>query len=708
MGSGVVPARLARRAVFVAAALCLAALLAPWPVSASADVDALHPVGSWTLVNPWPQASDLNDSASLGPLTAVAVGDKGTIMRTTDGGASWDVSRGPTDADLWASCFPDSEHGWAVGEQGTILTTVDGGRSWNAQESGVDWPLERVTFVDAEHGWTGGSGSHLLRTTDGGATWRQSAMPSAFEVLKVLTFVDRDTGWAAAAREWERRDFLLYKTTDGGATWELQMGLPWSVHDMDWLDSRRGWLLTRKSLYRTVDGGQNWQNVFEVTWGGPYDASPQLVDVEFISATEGLGILRQRDGPAQLWRTEDGGATWLPVFDTPDFKAPTGLTLGANGSGWVVGRQGYLATTTDGGRSWRQVSRDLFADEGGPYLPLFVDVAHGWLIGGSVNLHTADGGKTWRRQPLPFDGHAQRQTAYDFPDAASGWALAHWGRNDYYVGIARTGDGGEHWELITVEDRPADTDPLAEASFPGRAGGLDFFSARNGWVVGSEAYDHEGEDQVLRGLVLHTLDGGRSWIRYRLRRDEYPEGVVATGPRSAVVVGDRIGDGGEPHGFIMSTTDGGMSWSRQDFAEHELGGIDFSDPRTGWILSRPNGLGADGSFLLQTTDGGRTWEEQRSCLGAWGLPVFPDARLGVCRRNVLDAGASIFVSMITTDGGKTWREGEIPGLLPEGLHSHDWSRCAFVTPALRWALGYNHELWRWTPGGAPLSPVLVD
>ena len=81
------------------------------------------------------------------------------------------------DAELTDVFFLDQDEGWAVGDRGVIWQTSDGGRHWQRRESGVTGKLESIYFVDRQHGWISGgwtrSYSHrtrgiLLRTTDGG------------------------------------------------------------------------------------------------------------------------------------------------------------------------------------------------------------------------------------------------------------------------------------------------------------------------------------------------------------------------------------------------------------------------------------------------------------------------------------------------------------------------------------------------------------
>jgi hypothetical protein len=84
------------------------------------------------------------------------------------------------DAALVDVCFVNRSSGWAVGERGVIWHTDDGGVTWRQQESRVTCRLNSVCFLDDRHGWAVGGASRpysdttqgaVLRTVDGGQTW---------------------------------------------------------------------------------------------------------------------------------------------------------------------------------------------------------------------------------------------------------------------------------------------------------------------------------------------------------------------------------------------------------------------------------------------------------------------------------------------------------------------------------------------------------
>jgi photosystem II stability/assembly factor-like uncharacterized protein len=66
----------------------------------------------------------------------VAVGQRGHIVHSADGGATWQQAKVPVSSDLTAVFFASERKGWAVGHDGVILATTDGGLTWTLQLDG--------------------------------------------------------------------------------------------------------------------------------------------------------------------------------------------------------------------------------------------------------------------------------------------------------------------------------------------------------------------------------------------------------------------------------------------------------------------------------------------------------------------------------------------------------------------------------------------
>jgi photosystem II stability/assembly factor-like uncharacterized protein len=87
----------------------------------------------WFWQNPLPLGNSLYAVSVLDSDTVTAVGADGTIVRTTDGGATWERQTSGTKNFLAGVSFVDANTGTAVGVAGTILRT-DGGATWERLE----------------------------------------------------------------------------------------------------------------------------------------------------------------------------------------------------------------------------------------------------------------------------------------------------------------------------------------------------------------------------------------------------------------------------------------------------------------------------------------------------------------------------------------------------------------------------------------------
>ncbi len=170
----------------------------------------------WYQQPPWPTTEFLSGVATPDSNTIVAAGYRGTIVRSTDGGATWTQQVSGTTNNLTAVSFVDANTGTVVGTFGTILRTTDGGETWNTQVSWTGVTLIGVTFLDEMTGTVVGQLGTILHTTDGGETWSRLASGTNAS-LWAVSFVDATTEIAVGDFE------TILRTTDGGDSWTRQL-----------------------------------------------------------------------------------------------------------------------------------------------------------------------------------------------------------------------------------------------------------------------------------------------------------------------------------------------------------------------------------------------------------------------------------------------------------------------------------------------------
>ncbi|MFN2511760.1 MAG: WD40/YVTN/BNR-like repeat-containing protein [Pyrinomonadaceae bacterium] len=180
------------------------------------------------------------------------------LMNTTDGGERWnrvDIGGADVDARLVRAVFSSSGRVWAFGEHGAIFTSVDSGANWTRLRAPTRHLLLGGTFIDDYRGWLVGAGATILQTSDGGETWHLSSLPGAKGVRFTATsFVDNRRGWAVGSGG------NVYRTVNGGRTWQAQNStVSADLLDVKFLDSAEGWAVGAEgTLVYTQDGGLHW------------------------------------------------------------------------------------------------------------------------------------------------------------------------------------------------------------------------------------------------------------------------------------------------------------------------------------------------------------------------------------------------------------------------------------------------------------------
>ncbi len=185
----------------------------------------------------------------------VAVGSRGIILKTRDGGGNWFSVKIPTEELMMEVHFADENTGYAVGTKGVVIKTTDGGSNWEALDSGTKELLYAVWFVDPDIGCIAGRSAAILRTTDGGKNWFRTFQGTDEEVTDMY-FTDEKNGWAVGGSV-EKNQFIL-RTTDAGNSWNKQKydKRNW-WHSVWFTDDETGYIGgNRGVMIKTEDAGE--------------------------------------------------------------------------------------------------------------------------------------------------------------------------------------------------------------------------------------------------------------------------------------------------------------------------------------------------------------------------------------------------------------------------------------------------------------------
>lgn len=276
-----------------------------------------------------PAAPLLLDAARAGD-ALVAVGERGIIERSIDGGATWIRSERIVSTTLCGISFGDKLHGWAVGHGAVVLHTTDGGETWEHQFTGddVESPLLDVLALDTNHVIAVGAFGAYYETRDAGTTWEQQWI---IDEDAHLNRISRTHGGALfIAGEFG----TLLRSTDAGDSWEnLSTGDGGSLYGVLELADRT--LLTyglRGRVHRSTDDGETWTEVRTPGTG------LLMTGIELVSTNT---VILAGQGRT-WWTSQNAGQTFhaastitpavAELLLTPDGRL---LTFGEGGAGFA-------------------------------------------------------------------------------------------------------------------------------------------------------------------------------------------------------------------------------------------------------------------------------------------------------------------------------------------------------------------------------------
>ncbi|MFC1535635.1 WD40/YVTN/BNR-like repeat-containing protein [Candidatus Neomarinimicrobiota bacterium] len=271
--------------------------------------------------------------------------------------------------------------------------------------------------------------------------------------------------------------------------------------------------------------------------------------IHFVDAN--VGWIVGEDGTIQ--NTVDGGISW----DSQTSGVTSWLwdvQFIDNQTGWICGANNTILRTQDGGHSWSNISTIDLIDK--IYTGLeFISPDIGWISSnhGEI-LRTSDGGLTWELKKFFEMGGGSRLSALD---ANTIYALH--GR------LYRSYDAGETWDSLTI-------------STPDyfRASQIFFTDRNNGWA---NTMSTSGGLMDTSQPVVSTNDGGLTWSHAESLNDDFFECTYFINKNIGWVAGPQI---------IYKTNDGGDHWtleSTRDDIYYGAKDMMFIDKNHGWLLN---------------------------------------------------------------------------------------------------------------------------
>lgn len=313
--------------------------------------------------------SDVNAVFALTPTRAYFVGGGGYIRTTMDSGATFTFGVHQMHAKLNAVFFYDAMTGWACSEKNNaVLRTTDGGATWQLPQGttvNYSWSL-RISGGNATgnpfcvNPWDKekiyvATGSAIYMSVDRGDSWTQTATVSGSGSTRSFYISPRDTNlWVVAHQN------AIKRSINRGLTWTTTIartytnyGMPLEMdpdHPDTLLFAPDGTGGANGIVYRSTNFGLTWDTLAQTNFRSPCD----IVMVPGKSSTVYVGDGVTGSGQAQMWKSGDGGRTWRSIYTVSGSEIPMISTsrLRNNVAYATAWSSGGFWKTTNYGDNW--------------------------------------------------------------------------------------------------------------------------------------------------------------------------------------------------------------------------------------------------------------------------------------------------------------------------------------------------------------------
>jgi photosystem II stability/assembly factor-like uncharacterized protein len=314
-----------------------------WAV-ANADSVIVSHNGGQEWIQSFPSPTPTGTLVSVSPQVAYGAGDQSdpaVLLKTVDGGATWQPEGSLGMREAVAMAFPSPQDSWVAavpvpGEFNTSsvwLHSTDGGRHWfvaagSPAAHNTFYPVirffsaRRALWINLSANCAGSCPAFGAETTNGGTTWHTLNRPHtpnnivSAAILSPHTIIVATLGVIDSPAG-------IYETTNTGQTWHKLTSIPATLNgafDIAFPTGRVGYMVVNDvikpvnkqagqpqkailAILKTTDGGRQW-----TLHTLPHIPDDWFASLTFVSPQVGL-----LDANGHIWKTTNGGRAWTEM-----------------------------------------------------------------------------------------------------------------------------------------------------------------------------------------------------------------------------------------------------------------------------------------------------------------------------------------------------------------------------------------------------------
>ncbi len=380
-----------------------------------------------------------------------------------------------------------------------------------------------------------------------------------------------------------------------------------------------------------LDAQGNWQQILP-----PGATTNQMTGLFFMDAHTGWSV----GDYGTIQKTSDGGITWR-IIPIPWLTPLRDVFFVSGKTGFIVGQNGLILKSGDGGEKWEQ---KIIRYTNNLNRVIFSDSLHGWIVGEKgLILHSSDGGENWLQQIS--NSREELKGIARINDSS----FCITGKNRTWL-LSR--NSGASWGNLSPE--------LLNAKYNYHFNDVFFLDEQKGWIGGSKIIS----DYLTSPVLLHTPDGGNSWLEIQIINTNYEDLSIKSGSSTSI---EQLCFDGFGHGLFTQsagynaagspmpngpyyTKDNGKNWKCILSSHYEVmaqnGRFFFVTPNK--VIKNAS----RGEFMI-SLDGGQSWEFPNAAQR--GFDGLRFAGNGILLTSKIDQIQKNRIWLRSSDYGRTWQ-----------------------------------------------------
>lgn len=267
-----------------------------------------------------------------------SVGQNGYFLNSGNAGASYSQLLAGSRNDYSGADFKSDRVGYTIGNKGSVVLTTNGGISTVYRPIPEELDLIGFDFWNNGFGYVGAKSGRMFRTGNSAASWVDVSAPTTSDITGFYLF-------APSVLYVTGTDGYISSSFDSGVTWaeRKESNTSEDLRDLAFFDYQFGFAIGNKGEILWSNGGTVWENLPNLT-------DENLNGLAKLDSTTAIvvgnkGVILRGTEKAKVWERIESGYT--ENFNSVDFWDEN--------LGFISGDNGITLQTKDGGKTWIKI-----------------------------------------------------------------------------------------------------------------------------------------------------------------------------------------------------------------------------------------------------------------------------------------------------------------------------------------------------------------